>query len=161
AISIDKIVESIRKATNGRLDIVLITHEHEDHVNGFAATRDDGSDCWDGFKIDEVWLAWTEDGTDDDANKLRKRFDDTLLGLAAALTGRHGLNVDGDERLEMIEELLALHTGAEDMRALAASLTQQTSVMRLDGALAASIPGIRNKEAMQKMRHAAARRVRF
>jgi hypothetical protein len=126
-----------------------------------GADGHDGSDCWDGFKIDEVWLAWTEDGTDDDANKLRKRFDDTLLGLAAVLTGRHGLNVDGDERLQMIEEVLALHTGAEDMRALAASLTQQTFVMRLDGALAASIPGIRNKEAMQKMRHAAERRVRF
>lgn len=161
AITIDKVVDSIREATNGRLDVVLITHEHEDHVNGFVATRDDGSDCWDGFKIGEVWLAWTEDGTDDDANKLRKRFDDTLLGLAAALTGRHGLNLAGDNRLQMIEEVLALHTGAGDMRALAESLTQRASDIRMDGGLAASIPGIKNKEAMRKMRHAAENRVRF
>jgi beta-lactamase superfamily II metal-dependent hydrolase len=160
-LTIDKIVDSIRDATSGRLDVVLITHEHEDHVNGFAATREDGSDCWSGFKIGEIWLAWTEDGTDDDANALRTRFDDVLFGLAGAIACPHGVNFAAEDRLQMIRDLLALHTGEPDVEEFAKSLpTHQEGNMALAGGLAA-VPGVRNKKAIQKMRDAAEKGVRF
>src|SRR3954454_4723800 len=64
--------------TGGFVDIAVVTHEHQDHVNGFTATN------FPGLKVGEVWFAWTEDPDDDIANKLRKKFKDRLLGLIDA-----------------------------------------------------------------------------
>jgi hypothetical protein len=56
-------------------NVAVITHEHQDHVNGFTATN------FPGRKVGEVWFAWTEDPDDKIANRLRKKFKDRLLGL--------------------------------------------------------------------------------
>lgn len=58
------VVRDLHAATNGRIDLLVITHEHWDHVSGFTQARDE----WDKFRdgsgnrtIREVWTAWTED----------------------------------------------------------------------------------------------------
>jgi beta-lactamase superfamily II metal-dependent hydrolase len=64
-----------------RLDVVVATHHHLDHVSGF---RFEG---WDDVEVGEVWLPWTEDPTDEVARKIRDRQSKQaafLLGLAAA-----------------------------------------------------------------------------
>jgi hypothetical protein len=43
------------------------THEHVDHLSGFAQARE----FFDKIEVDELWLAWTEDPRDDQANRLR------------------------------------------------------------------------------------------
>jgi hypothetical protein len=86
-ILLPEIIDDIDAATGGRLDVVAITHEHEDHVNGFLAAFGTGAKkqmLFERFKIGQVWLAWTEDPDDDFANDLRNRFNDTLLGLHEA-----------------------------------------------------------------------------
>src|SRR5882672_8450898 len=59
AHSIASIVEDIiTEITTGgtpRLDLVVATHRHRDHVSGFADPR------WAGVTVGEVWLPWTED----------------------------------------------------------------------------------------------------
>jgi hypothetical protein len=83
--SIQAIVDDIAESTGGRLDVVLITHEHQDHVNGFwekVAANEIAR--FDDFEIGQLWLSWTEDPEDDFANELRERFGDELLGLVAA-----------------------------------------------------------------------------
>ncbi len=75
---VQEIAENIRDATGGRLDVAVITHEHQDHVNGITAAN------FKGITIGETWLAWTEDPEDDLANRLRRLFKDKLLGLLAA-----------------------------------------------------------------------------
>lgn len=107
--TVDKIIEDIAEATENFIDVLMITHEHEDHVNGFGAKRrnDQETPYFDPIKVGEVWLAWTENGDDDDANQLRERFKDTLFGLEAArqkLTGMTGR--DAKELRETLEELL-------------------------------------------------------
>jgi beta-lactamase superfamily II metal-dependent hydrolase len=101
-----EIAQSIRDATGGHIDVAVITHEHQDHVNGVTATN------FKGITIGETWLAWTENPEDDVANDLRTVFKDKLLGLIAA---RHRLAAAGDAGLAgRIDEFLAFELGGDD-----------------------------------------------
>ena len=50
------IVDHIRTSTGDHLHVVVVTHEHGDHISGFELARD----RFDEMTIDEVWFAWTE-----------------------------------------------------------------------------------------------------
>ena len=62
-------VADIVKTTQGRLDLLVVTHEHWDHVSGFIQAESEFKD----LSIGEVWLAWTERPDDDLAKQLRKQ----------------------------------------------------------------------------------------
>jgi hypothetical protein len=72
---VEVIGADIIATTGGFVDVAIVTHEHQDHVNGFTPAN------FPGLKVGEVWFAWTEDGHDAIANKLRKKFKDRLLRL--------------------------------------------------------------------------------
>lgn len=110
------IVDDIKEATGRRLDLVIITHEHQDHVNGFWKKTDP---YFGDFEVGEAWFAWTEDPKDTLANELRKRHGDQLLGLVAA---RHQLSAAGDAvTAETLDEFLSLELGLEDSAGFAAA----------------------------------------
>lgn len=162
-IGMEQVVADIATSTGGKVDVLAITHEHMDHVSGFVARKDTaaGGFYWDAMAIDEVWLAWTEDGRDPDANALRERFDDVLVGLAALTSepARFGLGEDADS-VALIRDVLALHTGEADPAALA-GLAPDRRVLGADGGgPLAAIAGLSNKVAMKRMRDKA-RRVCF
>jgi hypothetical protein len=71
------VVADIAKVTRKRLALVVATHEHADHVSGFARFAADFA----GFEIGEVWMPWAMDLDDPDAASLRAR----RLALAEAL----------------------------------------------------------------------------
>lgn len=79
---IPDILKQARDATGmARIDVVVATHHHLDHVSGF---RFQG---WDDVEVGEVWLPWTEDPADPDALRIRERQSRQakfLLGLDAA-----------------------------------------------------------------------------
>src|SRR4051812_2151043 len=52
------IVDEIGAEGKPRLDVVIATHRHRDHVAGFA------SPVWDDVEVGEVWMPWTEHPTD-------------------------------------------------------------------------------------------------
>jgi hypothetical protein len=113
---ITDIVDNIKKSTGGRLDLVVITHEHQDHVNGFWKETDP---YFGNFKIGAAWFAWTEDPNDKLANDLRKRYHDQLLGLVGA---RNQLAAaGGPQAAERIDELLSLELGVDEPREFAAA----------------------------------------
>ena len=154
--TIDKIVADIAEATGNRLDVVLVTHEHMDHVNGFAAKKENGELCFAELQIGAVWLSWTEDGGDAFANKLRERFNDTLLALAGAdeKLSDAGLPVDSTKRA-MLRNLLSFETGeiaGEELRKeLKIIKTREPNLSaREHGEFA--IKGITNKKALQYLR---------
>src|SRR5262245_34710318 len=66
---IDKIVEHIGASTNFHLDLVIITHEHQDHLNGIWKKS---KPYFKDFKIEKAWFGWTENPEDEYANELRK-----------------------------------------------------------------------------------------
>lgn len=113
ARTIDDIVADLHEACGGTLDLVILTHEHQDHLNGLWKANDP---YFEGFTIREAWLAWTEDPDNALANRLRKRHRDTLLGLLGA---RHQLALavgDDDASLRRIDQLLALEIGGHAER---------------------------------------------
>ncbi len=68
------IAEHIVDACDGLLDLVVVTHEHWDHISGFSQAEKVFFDN-PKLKIGEVWMAWTEDPDDVDAEALRAKFD--------------------------------------------------------------------------------------
>lgn len=55
-----QVFESITKATGGEIDLLVVTHQHWDHVSGFSQAQDELKK----LKIKKVWYAWTEDPQD-------------------------------------------------------------------------------------------------
>lgn len=131
---IGDIVDHIADATDNRLDLMVITHEHQDHLNGiWKKTKPYFGD----FTIDEAWMAWTEDPSDDVAEELRRRHKDVLVGLVAARDQLKLAVGAGDSAVHRIDALLSLEFGGE----------------RSDGAFAAADPAQSvNKQAMKLVR---------
>ena len=115
---IKDITANIRDACGGHIDVAIITHEHQDHVNGITANN------FAGISIGEAWFAWTEDPNDDLARKLRKKFKDKLLGLLAA---RNRLAATGEvDSANRIDEFLAFELGGDDDTPFNASAALQS-----------------------------------
>jgi hypothetical protein len=89
--------------TGGIVDVAIVTHEHQDHVNALSVAN------FPGLKIGKVWFAWTENPKDDVANALRKKFNDRLLGLIDARA--NSLGVGQTDIADRIADFLELELG--------------------------------------------------
>lgn len=83
-----QIVESIKAETGGHIDVVIVTHEHMDHVSIFNSAKD----VFDTITFGQAWFSWVEDPTNDLAGKLRAKYEALQLALGTALTGLHSLS---------------------------------------------------------------------
>lgn len=105
-----EVVRELHASCGGQIDLAILTHEHQDHLNGiWAINQPPFAD----FEIKEAWVAWTEDPDNELANKLRKRHKDTLLGVIAArrqLAAVAGDNATG----RRIDQLLNLELGGDE-----------------------------------------------
>jgi beta-lactamase superfamily II metal-dependent hydrolase len=70
----------IKTFVDGKIDLLVITHEHQDHIIGFAR----GKDVLDKIEFGNVWVAWTEDPTNEFAKKLRDQYKKKVRALANA-----------------------------------------------------------------------------
>ena len=142
---IQDVVDHIGESTGNNLNVVLISHEHMDHVNGFWSQTWGANpvvtEHFENIDIDRLWLAWTEDPNDEFANQLRERFGDTLLGLLAAEEQLSAVQDDPDiERLaNRVRDLLAFEMG-EDIDAARSEF------------MGFAIDGITNKKAIDYIR---------
>jgi len=75
------VVENIKAATNGRVDVLVVTHEHWDHVSGFGQAKE----IFKKIKVGQLWLAWTEDPANQLADVLRKERAMRLNALKLAV----------------------------------------------------------------------------
>lgn len=69
---------------DGGIELLVLTHEHYDHLSGFALAWNVWNDPE--LKIGKLWLAWTEDPADDQAKALYARFAKARQALALAAT---------------------------------------------------------------------------
>jgi len=60
------IADAIKEATDGHLDLVVLTHDHVDHQSGFLQAKDTFAD----MTLDRLWLAWTENAADPLAKRI-------------------------------------------------------------------------------------------
>lgn len=83
-----EIASNIATETGNTLDVVVITHEHMDHVSIFNSQND----IFEKMKFKQVWVGWVEDPDNKDARELRERYEGLETALAQALTGLQGLS---------------------------------------------------------------------
>ncbi|WP_274630114.1 MBL fold metallo-hydrolase [Arvimicrobium flavum] len=76
---IDAIATDIRDVTGRSIDVLVVTHEHWDHVSGFSTA----GEIFQSIPVGEVWMAWTEDPDDADA----REFDMFRAQAVSALQG--------------------------------------------------------------------------
>src|SRR5688572_20847483 len=77
-------ISDLKKFFNNQVDILVVTHEHKDHVHAFDVCKElftDGE-----FETDQVWLGWTEN---DRVKKVKEWKDEygekkKALGIAAS-----------------------------------------------------------------------------
>jgi L-ascorbate metabolism protein UlaG (beta-lactamase superfamily) len=80
-----RVVQSIRDATKGKgkkgkVDVLVVTHEHWDHVSGFKQARK----TFEEIDFKEVWMAWTEEDGNTLADRLREERRRKKKALKAA-----------------------------------------------------------------------------
>jgi beta-lactamase superfamily II metal-dependent hydrolase len=63
---VERIIEDVREDGAPRIDVVVGTHRHQDHVSGFDSA------LWGEVEVAEVWMPWTEHPTDPEARSIRE-----------------------------------------------------------------------------------------
>jgi hypothetical protein len=96
--NIKEVAEHIAASTGKRLDVIVATHQHWDHLSGFI----DAADVFGDIQIGEAWLAWTENPTDSLAKRLaqkskgaRMAIDRTLAHLTSGRTSAMSASDNG------------------------------------------------------------------
>lgn len=84
---IERITDLKTFIKNKTIDLLVVTHEHADHINGFEMARDMFSD----IEFKKVWFAWTENDEDPHANELRRNFSELDKAVMMAVTQLNGL----------------------------------------------------------------------
>ncbi len=106
-----KIVKNIREETDDRIDVVIVTHAHQDHISGFGSQAAD----WAQVTVDEIWMPWTENPADSQALALRTRQLALAQQLHEHLTVRKALTPATQSILENLVGF-NLVSNAESMR---------------------------------------------
>jgi len=119
----------------GKLDLLVITHDHYDHVAGFTLPDDENVFMQPSLAIDRLWLSWVENPTDDQARALAARFAKSKEAVAlAAEVGRHAMGPLSDS-LEQVQALAAfigpvVHPGLPAVPSKTKTTTQSIQAMR-------------------------------
>lgn len=90
ATRIGRIVQDIRDTTENRLDLLVITHEHWDHVSAFHGSQAQ-SVFQNEIALDALWMAWTEDLSIPLAKDLHEGRKAARAALAHAVTKMQGI----------------------------------------------------------------------
>jgi beta-lactamase superfamily II metal-dependent hydrolase len=93
---VDAVLADATEAGGPRIDVVICSHRHRDHVFGFDATE-----AWKPLRVDEVWMPWTEHPTDPEARRIREAQAKKATRLALAIGQLTGL--DAAERESILE----------------------------------------------------------
>jgi hypothetical protein len=139
------IVDDVAKVTGGRVDLLVVTHEHMDHVSGFLSAKDELA----GLQVGEVWFGWTENPEDPQATALDKFKADAAAALA--LTGsRLAAAPSGGELAGVragIDAMMGFYFGAKGERVRSArdaarGLSRGKVVYREPGDGPLALPGV-------------------
>lgn len=67
--TMEPIMDNIEKETGLKLELLVATHAHRDHISGFGKFADRFAQ----FQIGEVWMPWTDKESDPHANALERK----------------------------------------------------------------------------------------
>ncbi len=115
----------IRDTTQGKLDAVVATHEHWDHVAGFFYAQDVFDKQ---ISIEEVWLAWTEDPDQQivqERRKLKMQLERALAQAVQHLTGSGSM--EEQECGRAIAQVMAFNGPSSSLFGAAAAFSQRSN----------------------------------
>ncbi|MBK9735229.1 MAG: hypothetical protein IPO92_09785 [Saprospiraceae bacterium] len=75
-----EVAQNIKDVTLGKIDVLVATHEHWDHLSGFQQAQE----IFDSMTIPEIWMAWTEDANDTFAKELKESNANKLTAISQA-----------------------------------------------------------------------------
>lgn len=111
--TIDKIAANIREVVGDNpIDVLVVTHEHWDHVSGFLTARD----IFKHIQFNDVWMAWTENPQDGLAGELDRHRQQALAALAQvsnSLARRSALSRRMTSLRERLDSMLGFYFGAK------------------------------------------------
>lgn len=109
------VIDDIAAVTGGRIDLLLLTHQHWDHLSGFIQAEEALAK----LDVGAVWVAWTEDPDDALAQELRGERETALasLRLAGAALTAMGAGTELEE-LDGITSFFGAAGGATTQQAL-------------------------------------------
>jgi beta-lactamase superfamily II metal-dependent hydrolase len=90
-------VAQLKKDTDGKLALIIMTHRHADHISGFGSARE----IFETFEVERVWMSWFEDRKDTAALRIQAGIVATAQHLQAALAARAA---PGDEQFGHMAE---------------------------------------------------------
>lgn len=143
-VSIENVVADIKKVLKGKtsskakpkLDVLVATHEHWDHVSGFHPSKK----LFDDIDIQKIWMAWTEDPEDNEAKKININLRKGVKALkiasdkikkgknASKVKGFFNSSFNGDQLLALREKFInGLEEVSEFYGPLAVSKSVKTS----------------------------------
>ncbi len=73
------VIANVSIKNKPRIDVVVATHRHQDHVSGFQ------SDLWSRVEVGEVWMPWTEDPKDPKAREILEKQSRLALHLESTM----------------------------------------------------------------------------
>jgi hypothetical protein len=117
----EKVAEIVQDiaATTRRIDILVVTHEHWDHVSGFLSE----AEAFGALSVGEVWMAWTENPADPQARQLDTFKTQALRALQATsrtLERQRGLSPHLSAVRDGLQGLLDFSFGARGEKVRAA-----------------------------------------
>ncbi|MCV9936874.1 MBL fold metallo-hydrolase [Boseaceae bacterium BT-24-1] len=151
----EKVVDDIIATTDGSVDLLVVTHEHWDHVSGFVQAESrfakaDEDKSKGKLKVGEVWFAWTENKADPMARRLEHGLGALLKEIRQKAQGfklraSNGGKADRTASVfaDELEGILAFHGETLDDAAFGAAGASKT---RQAMTIAAAIAPIRYRE---------------
>jgi len=93
-------LEDLVATTKGVIDLLIVTHEHADHINGFEKA----SAIFAKIEFKKVWFAWTENDQDELANDFRKNKSELDKALHLAVAKLTALKKEGYYKKQFAKE---------------------------------------------------------
>ncbi len=110
------VLEDVVAVSKGKVDLLLATHQHWDHLSGFIQAEA----AFEKLTVGEVWLAWTEDPSDALAQQLRRERGQALSSLRlSAGAMRMAGDADGAGEVENLIGFFGAAAGGTTEDALA------------------------------------------
>lgn len=142
------IAEDIKRATENRLDLLVITHEHWDHVSGFHENQ--AQSIFKSITLDQLWMAWTENLNLSLAKDLHEGRKAARLSLLGAMRQMRELCLDPQGRptegAKMVDQLLSFFGGE------VAATTLPAGAPGLGAATFGARKSVQTEEAMEWLR---------
>lgn len=117
-----KVMDDVVSESNGKVDLLLATHEHWDHVSGFVQAAQSFAK----LKVGEVWMAWTENPKDKDAKDLAASKGKAIKLLVDSARHLQQIGASGEPLFVSLSEFFGMAAGATTKDALEAVRNKAT-----------------------------------